>query len=194
MYALTAKQYKITQKPQYLSFFFETTMTDSKFPFPPNESYITKSKNRLMFGAFLGYKLPLGFIAGLRIEEFTPDECSVSLPYRWRTQNPFRSIYFAAQSMAAEMSTAALAMLAIESSQENIAMLVTDLQASFSQKANDRTTFTCNQGKEVFETIQKAIETGEGTKLTMNTIGRLPNGTEVSRFSVTWSFKKRKSK
>ena len=169
-------------------------MPDSSFPFPPDEAYLNKSKNRLLFGAFLGYKLPLGFIAGLRIEEFTPEHCSVSLPYKWRTQNPFRSIYFAAQSMAAEMSTAALAMLAIESSKENIAMLVTDLQASFTQKANDRTTFTCTQGKEAFDTIQKAITTGEGTKLTMHTIGRLPDGTEVSRFSVTWSFKKRRSK
>ena len=169
-------------------------MTDSSFPFPPDEAYLNKSKNRLLFGAFLGYKLPLGFIAGLRIDDFTPDHCSVSLPYRWRTQNPFRSIYFAAQSMAAEMSTAALAMLAIESSKENIAMLVTDLQASFTQKANDRTTFTCTQGKEAFDTIQKAIDTGEGTKLTMHTVGRLPDGTEVSRFSVTWSFKKRSSK
>ena len=93
--------------------------------------------------------------------------------------------------MAAEMSTAALAMVAIESSKANIAMLVTDLQASFTHKANARTTFTCTQGKEAFDAIQKAIKTGEGVKLTMHTIGRLPDGTEVSRFSVTWSFKKR---
>lgn len=169
-------------------------MTDSSFPFPPDEAYLSRSKNRLLFGAFLGYKLPLGFIAGLRIEEFTPEHCSVSLPYRWRTQNPFHSIYFAAQSMAAEMSTAALAVLAIESSKENIAMLVTDLKATFTQKANDRTTFTCTQGKEVFEAIHRSIESGEGTKITMHTVGRLPDGTEVSRFSVTWSFKKRRSK
>jgi hypothetical protein len=93
--------------------------------------------------------------------------------------------------MAAEMSTAALAMLAIESSKENIAMLVTDLHASFTHKANDRTTFTCTQGKEIFEVIHKAIETGEGVKFTMHTIGTMPDGTEVSKFSVTWSFKKR---
>lgn len=166
-------------------------MSDTSFPFPPDEEYIKKSKSKILFGAFLGYKLPLGFIAGLRIEDFSAETCAVSLPYRWRTQNPFRSIYFAAQSMAAEMSTAALAMLAIESSKANIAMLVTDLNASFSHKANARTTFTCTQGKEAFDTIQKAIKTGEGTKLTMHTIGRLPDGTEVSRFSVTWSFKKR---
>ena len=169
-------------------------MTEHTFPYPPDEAYLNKSKNKLLFGAFLGYKLPLGFIAGLRIEDFTPDQCSVSLPYRWRTQNPFRSIYFAAQSMAAEMSTAALAVLAIESSKANVAMLVTDLQASFTRKANARTTFTCRQGREAFDAIHKAIKTGEGTKLTMDTVGTLPDGTEVSRFSITWSFKKRQQR
>ena len=169
-------------------------MSPINYPFPPDEAYIKKSKNSFLFSAFLGYKLPLGFIAGLRLDDFSAEKCSVSLPYRWRTQNPFRSIYFAAQAMAAEMSTAALAMLAIESSNENIAMLVTDLQASFTHKANDRTTFTCTQGIEIFDVIQQAIETGEGTECTMHTIGTMPDGTEVSRFSITWSFKRRQKK
>ena len=165
-----------------------------KHPFPPSEDFLKKTKSPLLFSSFLGYKLPLGFIAGLRLEDLNEHECKVSLPYGWRTQNPFRSIYFAAQAMAAEMSTAALANLAIASSQENIAMLVTDLQAIFQHKANARTTFTCTQGLEAFEAIQKAIDTGEGVKLPMKTIGRMPDGTQVSEFTVTWSFKKRSKK
>ena len=163
----------------------------NNYPFAPDEKFIKQSTNSFFFSSFLGAKLPLGFIAGLRLEELSHEQCLVSLPYGWRTQNPFRSIYFAAQSMAAEMSTAALANLAITSSKENIAMLVTDLQASFTQKANARTTFTCRQGLEVFNTIQKAIDTGEGQKITMETVGTMPDGIEVSRFAITWSFKKR---
>lgn len=53
-------------------------------------------------------KLPLAWLAGLRMEELTADRCRISVPYRWLSQNPFRSTYFAALSMAAEMSTGAL--------------------------------------------------------------------------------------
>ena len=162
-------------------------------PFTPDKKFLKNINNRLFFSSFLGSKLPLGFVAGLRMETISPEACSVSLPYRWRTQNPFRSIYFAAQSMAAEMSTAALAMLAIRSSQQNVSMLVTHLEASFSKKANDRTHFTCSQGYEVFACIQEAIK-GTPQTLRMTSIGCLPDGTETSRFHVTWSFKARSKK
>ena len=95
--------------------------------------------------------------------------------------------------MAAEMSTAALAMLAIRSSKQDVSMLVTHLEASFGKKANARTTFQCDQGKEAFFCIQRAID-GTPQTLKMTTTGRLPDGQEVSQFHVTWSFKKRSQK
>ena len=144
------------------------------YPFPPDPKFIKNIQNKLFFSSYLGAKLPLGFMAGLRLDSLDAHQCSVSLPYRWRTQNPFRSIYFAAQSMAAEMSTAALAMLAIRSSKEDISMLVTHLEASFGKKANARATFQCTQGEDVFWCIQKAVE-GEPQTLKMTTVGSLPH-------------------
>ena len=43
-----------------------------------------------------GYVMPLAVVAGLRVDKVTTENAQVSLPYRWRNQNPFRSIYFAA--------------------------------------------------------------------------------------------------
>lgn len=136
-------------------------------------------------------KLPLAWFAGLRVEELTTERCRVSLPYGWRSTNPFRSIYFAAQAMAAEMSTGALAMLAVRSAPASVAMLVTGLEAEFTKKADRRTTFTCTDGEKFFAAVAETVRTGEGATATTETVGTLPDGTEVARFRFTWSFRRR---
>ena len=59
-------------------------------------------------GCFYFQKLPAAFFSGVRIKEVGETKCRVSVPYKWFTQNPFRSTYFACLAMAAEMSTGAL--------------------------------------------------------------------------------------
>ena len=54
-------------------------------------------RNPWLLRGFLLAKLPLGLFAGLRVDELDAQSCTTSLPYGWRTTNPFRSIYFAAQ-------------------------------------------------------------------------------------------------
>src|SRR5437773_1785553 len=61
--------------------------------------------------AFLWWKLPLAAIAGLRVRRLDAGACEVTVPFKWLTQNPFKSLYFAAHAMAAEMSTGALVLL-----------------------------------------------------------------------------------
>lgn len=140
---------------------------------------------------FLLTKLPLGFFAGLRVDVLERRRCQTSLPYGWRTTNPFRSMYFAAQSMAAELSTGALAMLAVESAPESVAMLITGLESEFGKKATRRTTFTCEDGDAIFAAVAETLRTGEPATVRAATVGRMPDGTEVSRFVFNWSFKKR---
>ena len=155
------------------------------------EKFVGRIKNPLMMPFFLLYKLPLGFVAGLRVKSADEHRCEVTVPYGWRTQNPFRSTYFAAQSMAAEMSTGVLAMLACDLAPASVAMLIVNMDASFGKKATDTSTFTCENGDAIFAAVQRAVETGEPQTVTAETVGRMPNGDEVSRFTFTWSFKKR---
>jgi len=162
-----------------------------RLPFPCDETWLKRFRNRPLFTTVMGIKLPLALFAGLRMEEVSPERCVISLPYGWRSQNPFQSIYFAAQSMAAEMSTGILGALACESSPDSIAMLVTGLQADFTKKANQRTYFTCTDGLKVFEAVHHTMQTGEGVCVDLKTTGRMKGGTEVSQFTFQWSFKKR---
>ena len=140
---------------------------------------------------FLLGKLPLGLFAGLRVKSVSPERCETTVPYGWRTTNPFRSTYFAAQSMAAELSTGALAMLAVEMAPASVAMLITDLDAEFGKKATAKTTFTCEAGDQIFDAVRSTLATGEPATSRVETIGRMPDGAVVSRFHFTWSFKKR---
>ena len=160
--------------------------------FPIDEKLRKQISSRWQLPFYMGFKLPLGLFAGLRVDQLDTEKCLVSVPYGWRSQNPFRSIYFAAQSMAAEMSTGAIAMLATKSASKSVAMLITNMEAEFVKKANKRTTFTCTQGLEIFQSVEQAVQTGEPQKCTVETIGTMADGTIVSTFKFTWSFKARK--
>ena len=158
------------------------------------EKTAKKFTNPFLMPFFLFAKLPLGFVAGLRVKSIDETRCETTVPYGWRTQNPFRSTYFAAQSMAAELSTGAIAMLAVELAPASVAMLITDMDAEFGKKATKISTFTCEAGDEIFAAVAETCRTGEPATAKVLTVGRMPDGTEVSRFHFTWSFKKRSSK
>jgi hypothetical protein len=164
-------------------------------PLPSRNPAAEKLRGRmlnpwLMRGMFLA-KLPLALFAGLRVRELDTEHCVATVPYGWRTTNPFRSTYFAAQTMAAELSTGALAMLAVELAPAPVAMLVVGLEATFEKKATATTAFTCEAGPEIFAAVARTVETGEPASVRAETIGRLPDGTVAARFAFTWSFKRR---
>lgn len=151
----------------------------------------------LLTRLFMLAKMPLGFFAGMRVAEIDTQRCQTVIHYGWRNTNPFRSMYFAAQSMAAELSTGAIAMLAVEivpkssGSQSSVAMLITGLETTFGKKATGRVTFTCEDGEKIFAAVRETMQTGEPATVAARAVGRMADGTEVSRFVFTWSFKRR---
>jgi hypothetical protein len=150
---------------------------------------IRLARNNFKMRFFLLKKLPLAFIAGLRITEISGAKASVSLPYNQLNKNPFQSIYFAALSMAAELSTGILAMAAISEKPVPVSMLVFDMSAKFVKKARTKITFTCLQGNEIFETVNKCINSGEGQTIHVISKGIDNEGIEVAEFNFTWTFK-----
>ncbi len=173
-----------------------TTALDSKQIFdlnsPKSKRYLKNLNSPWKIWFFLLFKLPSAIWWGFRVKTVTKEKGEVTLPFNWRTQNPYKSIYFAAQAGAAEFSTAVLVNLFLVG-RPDISVLVLDFQAEFLKKANTKTTFTCEDSQIAKEAIQEAIETGEGKSVTMKSIGRNTNGEVVSKFYVTWTFKKRKS-
>ncbi len=145
------------------------------------------------FPLYLMKSLPMGWLAGLRVRELTPNKCTTSVPFKNLNKNPFKSIYFAVQSMAAELSTASSCLLAITGKTPSVAFIIVDLKANFTKKATDRVYFTCEDGAKAFEAVDRCIETGEAAEATFKTVGTMKDGTIVSEFEFTWSFKQRKS-
>jgi hypothetical protein len=136
---------------------------------------------------FLLLKLPSAFICGVRVKSILPEKCVATVKYRWLNQNPFNSMYFAVQAMAAELTTGALVMYQIKKSGKNISMLVANNKGNFTKKAKGRITFTCNQGHLIEEAIQKTIATGEGETLWLKSIGVDEKGDQVSEMDFEWS-------
>lgn len=146
-------------------------------------------KNPFKFRLFLLQKLPAAFFSGVRIREVDEHHCAVTIPFKWLTQNPFRSTYFASLSMAAELSTGALAMAHIYQRKPRVSMLVVRVDSQYIKKATGRTTFTCNDGAALRATIEKAVSSGEPQTFTARSTGTNREGETVAEFFITWSFK-----
>ena len=144
--------------------------------------------------AFLFLKLPAAFWSGVRVKSVSEERCVVTVTHRWFNQNPFKSMYFAVQAMAAELTTGALVMTKIKESGRNISMLVANNNGNFSKKATGRITFTCNDGYLIKEAIQKAIDTNEGQTVWMKSIGENANREQVSEMNFEWSIKSKSQK
>jgi hypothetical protein len=155
------------------------------------EEFIRFSGNSFQFRLFLLSKLPSAFFSGIHIRSMDEAKCEVTVPYRWFTRNPFRSTYFACLSMAAEMSTGALAMAHVHKREPSISMLVVKTEAFFYKKATGKTVFVCDEGISIRETIDQAVISGEGQTITVKTTGWSESGERVAEFLITWSFKAR---
>ncbi|PQJ73926.1 DUF4442 domain-containing protein [Polaribacter gangjinensis] len=143
-----------------------------------------KNINRFMF-----FKLPLGWLSGMRVIFLDTTTCVVKIKHRWLNQNPFQSMFWAAQGMAAEMSTGVLVMKEIKNSNRKVSMLVTHQEGNFFKKAFGTILFSCSDGEKIQEAIQKSIDSGDGQKVELISIGVNENGVEVSKFRFQWSLK-----
>lgn len=157
-------------------------------------SFLKMMKHPLKFRMFLFTKLPAAYISGVRVREVDAIKCVASVPYKWLSQNPFRSTYFACLSMAAELSTGALAMAHLYKIDPPVSMLVVKVDSEYFKKATGRTYFTCEDGALFENAIAETIATGEPRTVKAKSIGKNKEGDIVAEFYVTWSFKSRTKK
>ena len=135
--------------------------------------------------------LPLAAFAGLRVVRLDEVGCSVRLPGGWRTQNPFRSTYFAAQAMAAEMSTGAPALVLLADAPASVAMLVVGLRATYSKKIVGPSIFAFDDLPGMRAAIESASSSDEPQVFLARSVGRDRSGDVAAEFEITWSFKRR---
>jgi len=141
---------------------------------------------------FMLRRLPMAYLAGLRVQHLSLTEATVTVPFKYLTQNPFRSIYFACLAMAAELASGVQALMHV-SSGPAMSMLVTGLEAQFKKKATGLITFTCADGASIGQAVAESRATGEGRTVVATSTGRDEAGDVVAVFQITWSFRVKKS-
>ena len=149
--------------------------------------------NRVLFKIVMLFQVPLNFMTGMRLRELNEKSCKVSVPYRWLNKNTFKSTFWAVLGMAAELSTGALVMMYTYKLHPSVAIIVGDCSGEFVAKARDLTTFVCNDGERIAETVKRAIKTGEPQEVLCETVGYSKAGEEIARFTFTWKMKRREA-
>lgn len=151
-------------------------------------------RHPIKFRLYLLYNLPAAFFSGIKIKECNEQMSVTSVPFKWLTQNPFKSTYFASLAMAAEMSTGMLALNSVYKRTPPISMLVTKMEANYFKKATHITYFTCEDGMLITNAVNEAAEGLEGTIVYAKSTGRTKEGDLVAEFIFTWSFRCRAMK
>lgn len=140
---------------------------------------------------FLVFNLPSAYLCGVRVVLIDQEKCHVGVRHKWINKNPFQSMFWAVQGMAAELATGALIITKIKALKKNISMLVIKNEAQFTKKAKGRITFCCHQGLAIDEALRATIESGEGQTLTLTAEGRDEAGDLVATFNFLWSLKRK---
>ena len=135
------------------------------------------------------FKLPAAWLTGVRISSISDTKCEVKVRFKWINQNPYRSMFWAVQGMAAELTTGMLLTKSIQESNTNISMLLVGNKSNFYKKAVGKIKFICDQGetaKELINLTKKNIT----HKAWLKAKGFDETGDMVSEFDFEWSCKK----
>ena len=141
------------------------------------------------FNRFLFLKLPSAFLCGVRLRSLNKERAVVTVTLNFLNKNPFKSMFWAVQGMAAELATGAIILSEVRSSTVPISMLVIRNEAEFLKKAKGKITFTCTDVALVKNQFYTYLQSETGTRFWMQSEGVDEQGEVVSRFRFEWSVK-----
>ena len=114
--------------------------------------------------------------------------CVTSIPGGWRSQNPFKTMYWAVQGMGAELATGAAPFAMSRAMPEKLRMFVVGTEATFTKRAKGRISVTCEDVRAAREAIDLSASTGESVDCDMRSIGTDSSGDIVSEWVFKWNF------
>jgi len=159
---------------------------------PIDDSKLITEYEKLMepfkFRLFSFALMPAARFAGLRVDRIDNVACTTSIPGGWRSQNPFRTMYWAAQGIGAEMATGAAPFAISRAMTETLRMFVVGTESTFIKRAKGRIRFTCNQVSASREAIEQSIASGESVECDLKSIGKDCSGEVVSEWVFKWNF------
>lgn len=146
--------------------------------------------NPWLFRLWMWKRLPSVGFWNISVTEIDDNKCIIHLPFTWRTQNPFNSIYFSALSGASELSTGLLCQYILSELGE-FSMLVVEFKAQFLKKATSSVLFSCHQGQELAAVLTRLTQKGDTATFMMTSEGHDVHGQRVAVMEITWSFRKK---
>ena len=141
--------------------------------------------------SFMLLKLPAAFICGVRLKAIDQHNACIRVRHRWINQNPFRSMFWAVQGMAAELACGMLVMQAVRQQNHSISMLLVGTRATFIKKARGRIEFVCQDGLAAQGGVEDCLVNTDGVQFDLFVTGRDAQGEIVSEFVFNWSVKAR---
>ena len=143
--------------------------------------------SKFQISLFTLLRLPSVWLCGIRVTLLEQSFCEAKVKHRWINQNPFNSMFWAVQGMAAELTTGMLLMQEIQTSNRKVSMLVLNNKANFSKKAQGKITFSCNSADLITNAIKKLLETDKPQTLWLTSKGIDENNDLVSTFDFEWT-------
>ena len=158
---------------------------------PINETKLEKEfkslRGRTKFRIFTALSMPAAWFSGIRMDKIDHETCTTSLPGGWRSQNPFKTMYWAVQGMGAELATGAAPFAISRSMDERLRMFVVGTEAKFVKRAKGRITFTCNDVAKARVAIEESLNTGEAVEIDLISQGKDSEGEIVSEWVFKWN-------
>tara|TARA_B100000586_G_C19746291_1_gene275984 strand:+ start:67 stop:519 length:453 start_codon:yes stop_codon:yes gene_type:complete len=145
--------------------------------------------NFLKYNLFLLKKLPSAYFCGARIKHIDSNQCEIKIALNWFNKNPYKSMFWAAQGMAAELTTALMITDKIKKSGYDVSMLLISNNANYYKKATGLIVFNCNEGAEIDEMMNKLISSNTPQTIKLSSTGINQNNITVSKFIFEWSLK-----
>jgi hypothetical protein len=142
----------------------------------------------MKFRMFTALSMPSAWFAGLRVIELDDNICVTSLPGGWRTQNPFKTMYWAVQGMGAELSTGAAPFAMSKSMSKKLRMFVVGTEAKFTKRAKGKIIFTCEEISMARDAIEESVVTGIPVECNLTSIATDSSGDVVSEWIFKWNF------
>lgn len=130
-----------------------------------------------------------------RMEELSDSACSVRIPLGRRTQNHFKSMYFGALAVGADVAGGFLAQHHINKSGRNVSLIFKSFEAKFLRRPEGDVVFRSEQGAVMAALVKKAIDTGERVDDMVDIVATTPDlsgDTPVATFRLAISLKLKK--
>lgn len=147
---------------------------------------------RPIFHPAVAIRMPLLALSRARLVELNLNEATSFLPFALTNRNPFGSMYFAAQLMAAELACGGLVLLHNENHEQNFSPIVKHIDVEFMRAGFGDITYHCSQGVKAARMLERALRTGDRVEEVFEIEGTTKADGVITRVAITWSARHKK--